>query len=309
MSREVLLVDAFASGPYTGNVAGVVPDAAGLTDPQMQAIARELSAPETAFILPAARADAAIALRWFTPTSEVEFCGHATLAAIHALLESGRFARSMNEPGMILPIETRARGLVTVRTELRPGQSDLIWFDSPDVTLRPANVSFAKIGSLLGLDPSLIDMELPAVLTIDGDLILPVQDAPTLLSLQPRMNELADFCRERRMRGVAVTTRRPLSRAVVAHSRFFAPAFGIPEDPVTGSFHGPLGAYLVKHGVAPIVDGRAAFGCAQSQAGGRAGIVRVVVTLEGETPRVRVGGACVTTTRGNLVVLPEARSE
>src|SRR5512140_1608530 len=116
---EFRLVDAFALSPYSGNVAGVILDAAGLTDRQMQAIAAEFNASETTFILPPTVRDAAVRFRWFTPGCEVGFCGHATLGGAHALFESGRFSAAMAEPGTILPIETKA-GILTVRTEKHP---------------------------------------------------------------------------------------------------------------------------------------------------------------------------------------------
>src|SRR6266404_6667615 len=92
---EFRLVDAFALSPYSGNVAGVILTADGLTDRQMQLIAAEFNASETTFILPATRPDAAVRFRWFSPGCEVNFCGHATLGGVHALLETGRFTREL----------------------------------------------------------------------------------------------------------------------------------------------------------------------------------------------------------------------
>ena len=111
---DFLLVDAFAHSPYSGNVAGVVPSADGLTDRQMQGIASEFNAAETAYVLKPTTADAAIRIRWFTPGCEVDFCGHATLAAVHALIEADRFSDILEMPGTLLPIETRS-GIVTVQ--------------------------------------------------------------------------------------------------------------------------------------------------------------------------------------------------
>jgi trans-2,3-dihydro-3-hydroxyanthranilate isomerase len=84
-------VDAFTDRPFQGNPAVVVPQADGLTDFQMQQIAREVNCSETAFVLTAATPEADFRLRWFTPTQEVDLCGHATIAAFHALAQEGRF--------------------------------------------------------------------------------------------------------------------------------------------------------------------------------------------------------------------------
>src|ERR1043166_954004 len=109
-------IDAFALSPYSGNVAGVVFDADGLTDRQMQLIAREFAAPETTFLLAPTTKNAALRIRWFSPGCEINFCGHATLAPVHGLMEEGRFVRELSEPGSVLPIESAA-GILSVRVE------------------------------------------------------------------------------------------------------------------------------------------------------------------------------------------------
>lgn len=306
------LVDAFAFAPFTGNPAGVVLDAAGLTDAQMQAVARMINLAETAFVLPAPDAQSALRLRWFTPSCEVEFCGHATLAAVHALFEAGRFANAMQAAGMILPI-AYSRGVITVRTEhqQRAGVQTLYWFDAPDTALRPPLVPAEAILPLLGATPADLDPRLPAASTVERDLILPFAELPTLLQLAPDMGRLADACRMHRLRGVCVTTPQSLTPSVACHSRFFVPALGIPEDPVTGSLHGPLAAYYATHGLIALADGRAAIQCAQGEPGGRQGIVRAVIHEDREpssesAPRyhVRVGGACHTEASGTMRTPP-----
>jgi len=304
--REIFVVDAFTSNAFAGNSAGVVVDATSLTDAQMQAIAREVNSAETTFITPPSDASSNASFRWFTPAREVEFCGHATLAGVHTLLEAGRLAAPVGGLDSTLRIETRYRGIVPIRVESRNDDHKawLIWIDMPEPSLKPCHLPMAEVVRLAGGDVSVLDPELPPMLTIDNDILFAVRDAQTLMSLRPRFSELTEFSLAHRLRGVFVTTRRPLSRAVAAHSRFFAPAYGVPEDPVTGSAHAPLGRYLVEHGVVPLSGGRAAFACVQSQAGGRAGIVRLLVEVDGNRWRVQVGGSCVTTIRGTLAALP-----
>src|SRR5215470_17172243 len=91
--EQVWIVDAFTDKAFAGNSAGVVLDVDGLREPQMQSIAREINSAETTFVARPESAEADVAFRWFAPAREVEFCGHATLAGVHALLESGRVAR------------------------------------------------------------------------------------------------------------------------------------------------------------------------------------------------------------------------
>jgi PhzF family phenazine biosynthesis protein len=271
----------------------------------MQAIASEFNASETTFILEPTSRDAAVRFRWFTPGCEVNFCGHATIGGVHALLESGRFAHALAEPGMILPIETRS-GVLTVRAE-QPGDRGrplTIWLDMPHCESRREGVNVPAVAKHLRLDPSMVDQTIPPIRTYDHDALLAVRDLHTLMELQPAMSDLAQYCRTERLRGVFVTTRNTLSPATVVQSRFFAPAFGVDEDPVTGSAHGPLGLHLVRSGVVQLVDGRADFLCAQARAGGRAGVVRIVVSQSGDELKVRIGGSCVTTASGTLQRVP-----
>ncbi len=322
---EFKLVDAFARVAYSGNVAAVVLDADVLSDSQMRAIAAEFHASETTFVLRPTSRDAAVRFRWFTPDCEVDFCGHATLAAVHALLEEGRFTHTLDQPGTILPIDSRS-GILTVRTErlmsrpqataapgeieanirlTEPSRPMTLWLDMPRCEPKKSRVILPPLLQYLNLGADMIDSAIPPIRTQDDDIIVAVTNLPDLLELQPVMSDLARYCRKEGIRGVLVTTTNVLTPATVVQSRFFAPAVGIDEDPVTGSVHGPLGLHLVNSGIVSMIDGRADFHCAQAKAGGRAGLVRVVVTQDREDRKhVRIGGVCMTTAAGVLQRLP-----
>lgn len=308
MATDFFLVDAFAASAFSGNVAGVVADADALSDRQMQAIAAEFGAPETTFVSKATIAEASLRFRWFTPACEVDFCGHATLGAVHVLLESGRVPSGPASEGAFAfpPIQTRSGVLsIAVQRSAAHAGPPTIWLDMPHCEPLTEPVNVPTVCRHLGLDPGLLDGAVRPITTSDRDILLAVRDTPTLLSLSPSMSDLARFCTGQRLRGVMVTTTKPLTRGVAAHSRFFAPACGIDEDPVTGSAHGPLALHLVRSGAVAVVDGRAEFLCAQSKAGERAGVVRAIVDLTADhSPRVCVGGECVTTARGTLCSLP-----
>jgi PhzF family phenazine biosynthesis protein len=299
------LVDAFTTTPFTGNVAGVILDAAGLTDSQMQAIATEFNASETTFVLPPTSQKAAVRFRWFTPGCEVNFCGHATIGAAHALFEEGRFRHCFDEPGSILPIETKS-GILTLRTE-RPGGDHpyTLWLDMPHCEPKKTAVAVPNVARYLNLNPAMIDPSLPAIRTQDDDVILAVKDMQTLLEMQPSMSDLRRYGEKEGLRGILVTTTNVLTRANVVQSRFFAPMSGVDEDPVTGSVHGPLGLHLVNSGIVALIGGKADFYCAQAKAGGRAGLVRIIVKESRDSARtVRIGGSCVTTAEGTLRAMP-----
>ena len=241
-SFEYAVVDAFTEEPYAGNPAGVVLDATGLADGQMAAIAREFNLSETAFVLPADVPDAAVRLRWFTPGAEVQMCGHATLAAVHAMTEAGRFAALKDSPEAILPVQT-AGGVLSVRMEPIPGGGDhwLIWLDLPRPVLRKRSLNLDKVARLLGMTVDGLDESLPVMQTQDGDVLVFVQDHQTLHSIAPNFVELGAYQVRQRIRGFCMATVNTLAQSIQVQSRFFCPSVGVNEDPVTGSVHGPPG--------------------------------------------------------------------
>lgn len=293
------LVDAFAAQPCTGNPAGVVLDADGLSDAQMQTLAREINASETVFVLQANDLHRPTRLRWFTPTAEVGFCGHATLAALHALSEAGGEALAELQPDQFVEVDSAA-GSLRLQREVDGEGAVVWWLHMPDPELRPENANPLPLCTALGLTLDDLDPDVPPTRTRDDDVIVLVRTWQTLSGLRPDMTRLSDWCTRHRVRGVCVTTCQTLSPAATTHSRFFAPAVGVPEDPVTGSVHGPLAALLVRCGRVPVGAGHAALNCVQGEPGGRTGLVRVLVEAEGATCRVAIGGGCVTTLTGEL---------
>jgi PhzF family phenazine biosynthesis protein len=208
-------VDAFAERPLTGNPAAVMPLERWLDDAAMQAIAAENNLSETAFTVPRDQDDADFDLRWFTPTSEVDLCGHATLAAGHILIhgEPVRFA-------------TRA-GILTVGR-----RGEMLELDLPAAPL--TEVHEPELCAALGLPDS------PAWLAegCNDAAIIEVADEAAVRAVQP------DFAALRHVDRMAVVTARGDSEDVA--SRVFVPYLGIDEDPVTGSAHAALAPYWSK---------------------------------------------------------------
>ncbi len=304
MALEYFVIDAFTDRQFAGNPAGVVLDADGLTDAQMQAIAAEFNLAETTFILPPTVPEASLRFRWFTPTLEVNMCGHATIAGLRALVDTGRIAH--DDPASSTPtmIETRS-GVLATSVESIPGTDGtlLFWLDLPKPVLRDIAVDYAELGSLLGLGHGAFDESMSPVRTQDEDLILFVRDFQTLNEARPEFGKLGAWQEQRGMRGLCLATTKTLTPSVHVQSRFFAPAAGINEDPVTGSAHGPLTAYLASRGLVPVHDGMAGLTCTQGIAGGRAGLLHALVAVADDgTCGVRIAGQAVPTMRGTLLL-------
>ena len=261
MGQSIVVVDAFAEQPFTGNPAAVCV----LNQPGdvrwMQLVAREMNLSETAFLFPEGDA---FRLRWFTPTVEVDLCGHATLASAHVLWESGRLP-----PTEEARFQTRS-GLLTAR---RGG--DRIVLDFPAVEAQacePPPGLVEAIGAPVGYTAKNV-----------SDYLVELGSETIVRTLRPDFARLAALP----TRGVMVTSRSD-DPAFDFVSRFFAPSFGIPEDPVTGSAHCCLGPHWSgRLGKSDLVG---------HQVSARGGIVRVEVRGE----RVNLGGNAITIMRGEL---------
>ena len=255
----LFLVDAFAGRPFTGNPAAVCLPPSAVDAEWMRAVAGEMNQAETAFVVP--RSDGDWDLRWFTPTVEVDLCGHATLAAAHVLWGEGRLPRTQ-----VARFHTRS-GVLTATT-----RGERIVLDFPAVAMTPTAPPEGLIGAL-GVQPL-------AVWRVGGDLVIEAHDAATVEDTRPDLVALAAIPG----RGVAVTARGTGDDDVV--SRFFAPAVGIPEDAVTGSLHCALGPYWSRRLRRPVLRCR--------QASPRGGLLEV----EPRGERVLLGGTAVTVMAG-----------
>jgi len=263
MGIKTFKVDSFTAEPFSGNPAGVCL----LTEPRderwMQAVAREMNLSETAFLL---REGEGFRLRWFTPAVEVELCGHATLASAHVLWEEG----------VLAPSET-AR-FATRSGELRASRhGDLIELDFPAKPEQPAEPP-ENLFEALGVRPLYLGRNV-------FDYVLLLDSEEAVRAVTP------DFAllRSVTVRGVIVTA--PSARPEFDFvSRFFAPAVGVDEDPVTGSAHCCLGSFwAARLGKSKLVG---------HQVSARGGVVNVRVAGE----RVFLSGRAVTVLRGELTV-------
>ncbi|WP_251331317.1 PhzF family phenazine biosynthesis protein [Haloplanus pelagicus] len=288
-TRRTLLIDAFTDEPLAGNAAGVVPDAAGLAADQMQAIARELSASETAFLTDDADADRRI--RYFTPTQEVDLCGHATVASLALLHEEGALDAGEGS------LRTNVGVLDVAVTE-----DGVAWMTQDEPTVEVVDLDHDHAGSALGVDPAAlrdVGADLPAAVASTGlpFLIVPVNFLEHLGNADPDMDVLAALAADHGATGVYAFTFDTLEADSTLHGRMFAPGAGVPEDPVTGTASGACGAYL--HAVDAFDDPPDEMRFEQGHFVDRSGIVRVRVADD-----VRVGGRAVTALDGSITVPP-----
>ncbi len=260
-------IDAFTTEPFRGNPAAVCVLAAPRPEEWLQAVAREMNLSETAFL--ERRAGDEFGLRWFTPAVEVPLCGHATLASAHALFESGDAA-----PDATLRFHTQSGALLARRREA------WIALDFPAHALTPGPEP-ADVAAALGVPAAYCG----ASPVCD---VFEIASEAALRELTPDLAQIANAS----ARPVLVTSR-SATREYDFVSRFFAPALGIPEDPVTGSAHCCLGPWwAARLGKREVVG---------YQASPRGGVVRVEVSGAGVAPgRLNLLGQAVTVLRGVL---------
>ncbi|MBT2469181.1 PhzF family phenazine biosynthesis isomerase [Streptomyces sp. ISL-66] len=273
---RIRIVDAFTARPFGGNPAGVVLLEGGFPpDAWLQQVAAEVNLSETAFahpLPPGGEAD--WALRWFTPASEVDMCGHATLATAHVLATSGLAS------GLIR--FTARCGILTAEA----AQDGRITLDFPTSSLTevepPAEVRRA------------LDAEIKSAHDTSehvGDLVVELADERAVRSLTPDLTALRGYAH----RGIIVTAAaEDPSRGYDFHSRAFFPAIGIDEDPVTGSAHTALAPFwAARLGRTELVG---------LQGGARTGLV--AVRLAGD--RTLLTGSAVTVIDGELLAAPRS---
>jgi PhzF family phenazine biosynthesis protein len=272
--RILYQVDAFTTTALTGNPAGVVLSAQGMTDTQMLAVARELNNSETAFVLPADGPDHDVRVRFFTPTTEVPTCGHATVAA--------HFARAAEYGLPSGPIVQKTGGGLLQRVEiLRTADRVGIGMHQGVAAFGP-NLDSDQVDRLLAaLGATRSDLAgggpVQVVSTGHSKVLIELRRRAAVDQLHPNLTVLSALSHEVNCNGFFVFTRDTGHARLLTWARMFAPAIGIPEDPVTGNGHGPLGAYLLRHGLVSAPDGELRFTGRQGEAMRRPGEVRVTV--------------------------------
>ena len=290
----VTIVDAFTRQPGAGNRAGIVLDAPELAAEEMLAIARAVAASETAFVRPGA-GDVDFVFRYFAPSAEIDFCGHNTVATFHLLAELGR----VRTPGRY----TLACPAGRVEVELESLEDHArVWMATPLAPWGPCAIPLERLASLLGGWRSMLAANLP-VMRSGSKLYVPLERRSDLIALTPRWDDLAAAGLEHGIKGYYAFTLEAEKPGHISQGRFFAPALGVREDPVTGSASGPFAEYLALQGVLalPAAGGTVRATAEQGYAMDKPGQAELEVSgRPGAIERVRVGGVAVTVLQGTL---------
>ncbi|MFX0109091.1 PhzF family phenazine biosynthesis protein [Bacillus pumilus] len=294
---RVYHVDAFTTEKFGGNAAGVVLDGDLLTEDEMHNIAKELNLPESVFLLPAHDKEADYRVKYFTPTEEVNFCGHATVGLTWLLATELGLAKE--KTGVVL--ETKIGNVPVVWHE---ENGKIIDVEMTQVTpkTRDFMIDLEELSDMLGVSSDRIDPSYPIKLANTGNwhLLVPMKHPQDIDQAAPNLAALGKMNKEQNITTTHLYTFHT-TKEVDLYTRDFAPGIGIPEDPVTGAANGALAGYLYLEGIISQQE-TTLLHIAQGDATGRPGILRITVIPNESKPEIKVAGAAVITIRGVLTI-------
>ena len=294
-SYDFLQVDAFTTVPLQGNPCAVFPDADGLSDDLMLAIAREMNLSESAFVLPSATAD--FRCRYFTPAEEVPLAGHPTIATVHALAELGRIAPDQTSVRLEL-----TAGTIAVERRLSKDAPPLIVMTQLPPRFE-RRLSRGEVAVVLRVPESSVRADLPVQVVSTGtpQLMVPLTSLTSLHSARPDAAALGDLRKKGGFFSLHAFTTETLEPESSAHSRHWGMnETGIFEDPVTGSASGGMIAYLLQYDVIEPGVHRLEQGDRMKRPG------RVIAEVgrdsDGAILPPQIGGHAVTVLRGTIAL-------
>ncbi|MDF1539641.1 MAG: PhzF family phenazine biosynthesis protein [Candidatus Thorarchaeota archaeon] len=291
-------VDAFTEVPFGGNPAGVVLGTDNLSDEGIHKIARELNVRETVFVSGSYSAD--YRFRYMSPSGEVDFSGHATIAAFHSLVEEGM--AEISQDITMFSLETNAGILQVeiVRNDTTGLHEVQITHKKPQFLATYDSVEYADA---LGI--GLVDiMSLYPIQTVNTGLptlMVPVISLEALKRVKPDWAKLDELSKDADYVAIQVFTKDALEVTSDAHARHFAPRLGVKEDPVTGAAAGCQGSYMVHYGWISSINTVSSIVIEQGYSVDRPG--KVIVEVQGtqnDIQQVKVSGTAVTVMKGTV---------
>lgn len=290
------LLDVFTNVPFGGNPLAVFTDARGLSDQQMQNIARELNLSETTFVLPPRDRSHHSWVRIFSPLTELPSSGFPTIGTAYALALEERLRQEAMKQRVVFEDST---GPVSVTME-----SPMITIKQPQPEFGPLYGERDAIAAMLGLEARSLAVGLPLQAMSAGVpfLIVPLADIGSCERIRFRHDIWERVLRRSTHPNVLVLALECRYPDASVHTRVFAPALGVNEDPATASAAGPVAAYLAQYGVLG-GEPRASLVCEQGIEMGRPSFVHVTLERpQAGVMSIRVGGQCVAVGQGQFLL-------
>jgi len=299
VSLSYLHYDVFTREPLLGNQLAVFGDARGLGDDRMQRLAREMNFSESTFVLPPEQPGTVARVRIFTPFVELPMAGHPTIGTAFALAHAGAVA-----PGVARVTFGLNIGPTPVDLEWQGSTLAFAWMTQLRPTFGPVLADRASAAAAVGLDADALAPDLPVQSVSCGVpfLLIPLRDRAAVDAAVSQPGDPGRLAGLAEPLAIFLFAVEPPGSPATVYSRMFGAAVGITEDPATGSASGPLGCYLVRHG---IVAGDAAQRIVSLQGVkmGRASRIHVAIGGTAESiDTVRIGGEAVLVGAGEILV-------
>jgi len=304
MSQEktyrYLHFDVFTDKVLSGNQLAVYPDARGLDPAIMQAIALEMAFSETTFVFPPEDPATDFRVRIFTPRAELPMAGHPTIGTTFALAREGRIAGERTSIMLGLGI-----GPTRVELEWSSDRLHFAWMTQHLPEFGRPLPNLGEMAAALGVQEADIrSTNMPIQMVSCGlpFLYVPLASRSAVDAAELDRQALLRFCKTARIDepGLFIFSTQPANDGATVYSRMFAPGFGVPEDPATGSASGPLGSYLVRHAAAGPEEAAHMISLQGVKMGRPSHIEISIGTAEGQITSVRVGGQAVFVGEGTL---------
>lgn len=300
MEKIFYQVDAFTDILFGGNPAGVVLDSEDLDERQMLKIAKEVSLSETAFVRKSKEKEYDYEIRFFTPTEEVDLCGHATIATFFILAKKGIIKATSKK---VLVKQKTLAGILPVEIFFEDNQVKkvLMTQKKPEYIFMVNDIS--EIANIMGIDSDEIGLvgfeALPmAYSTGVPDIMLPVKSIDILKKIAPNFKKLTEYSIKNNKVGIHAFTIKDYSRGIIS-CRNFAPALGIDEESATGTSNGALAAYLIENNIMKC-DKKLNLVCEQGHFMDRPSHIYVEVTKDNKDLIIKVGGKAALTIDGKI---------
>jgi trans-2,3-dihydro-3-hydroxyanthranilate isomerase len=305
---EFYQLDVFTDQPFAGNALAVFPDAVGISDEEMRQITREMNLSETVFVLPSNEPEALRRLRIFTPGKELPLAGHPVVGTWNLLVRLG-FVQNTPENGSLEIKHELGVGVLPVEIDFQNGEPRKVTMTqgkfSPGEIFSDENLR-KKIAEAFNLAPEDLQPNAPVQVCGTGVnfTIIPVRSLAALKKSRSNAAKLEEL--PNTLPGeFSLFTWETLEETSLIHTRMYAPAFGISEDPATGAAAGALGGYIVHHGLFAEElkknDNVLSFTIEQGDFIERPSRIHVEITGEkGNVERVRVGGSSVLVAKGEI---------
>jgi trans-2,3-dihydro-3-hydroxyanthranilate isomerase len=297
-NRKFLVVNAFADKPFGGNPAGVFPNADGLSDNEMQLIARQLNLVETVFVFPSNESDVDYCLRYFTPLKELPIAGHPTIATWIALVHEGKVLLSERK----IYTQKTQLGLQTIAISSENGRI-VVSMEQQEPVFLGAALDRNLVANVFGIQQEDLVDNLPvqAVNTGLGHIIVPLKSLDALKRAQRKIEPLRELCANLKVSEAQLFCFEASTPGLDLHTRNLCPRDGI-EDPACGVGNGALGAYLAKYVYPDRNELR--FRAEQGHVVNMPSVINIKVISIANTYKISIAGSGVVMLKGEFEVAP-----